>query len=419
MVALLGLICLSACDDQASSPTPLNSTQTLPPAASPPEGVIDGATIKVQTTPLLERLWKTYKDRYLQPDGRVRDPQRNDPTTSEGESYALLRAVYQNDRPTFDSVLNWSISYLQNPRGDKLFAYLWGKSADNIWQVLDRHAATDADQDISYALLLAARKWNEPGYSTQALQILNDLWDKTVVTLNGRPYLTAGDWATAAARPVLNPSYLAPYQYRLYAQLDPVKSHDWPALIDTSYEVIKECTVARLDKDRAGWLPPDWCALDKTTGKFVSALDQGKDFDSNFGYDAFRTVWRLSLDYRWNGEKRALDYLQSLKSLADQWKKNGKVASVYDHVGSSVSTSEDLGIYGGSLLPLLIVLEPGQADRLVVTKLLPQLVSVGQGDDPDPAHSDASTARTYYAQNWVWFGLGLYADVVRPPESLG
>src|SRR5262249_47879637 len=49
--------------------------------------------------PLLVRGWAGYKSRFLE-GGRVVDPRAGRRTTSEGQAYALLRAVYMDDRPT-------------------------------------------------------------------------------------------------------------------------------------------------------------------------------------------------------------------------------------------------------------------------------------------------------------------------------
>ena len=398
----------------AATPTPL-PTATAGPSPTPvptPVVPVDSKTLKAQVRPVLDQLWQTYKDRYIQQDGRVKDPQRTDATTSEGQAYAMLRAYWQDDRATFNNALHWSLNNLQLPRGDRLFAYLWGKGSDNAWKVLDRNVATDADQDIAFALLMASRKWNDPSYQDEALHILHDLWNETVVIVKGKPYLAAGDWASNSHRPVLNPSYYAPYAYRLFAQADPDKSHNWSGLVDTTYEVVGACTTGKLDLTNGpGKLPANWCAIDKSTGEYQPASDQDKNLDSDFGYDAFRVLWRLSLDYHWNGEKRALDYLQSLNFLQQEWQTTQKLAVIHDHAGRPKDTNEDLGVYSGAGLGLFTAIASTLADQIVSVKLLPGLQGTGQ-DDPDPAHTDATKARTYYAQNWVWFGLALYADAL-------
>jgi hypothetical protein len=139
-------------------------------------------------------------------------------------------------------------------------------------------------------------------------------------------------------------------------------------------------------------------------------VEQSKDFDTDFGYDAFRTLWRVALDYRLSGDKRALSFLQLLDVIRENWVKNQKLAAVYDHFGLPKDDQEELSIYAGGGLALFTVLDPEQANKLVENKLLPPLLTTGQGDDPDPAHSDPGRGRTYYAQNWTWFGLAFYAD---------
>lgn len=423
-LSLLLILGLTACSDHTvSTPTTAPVTQVASsvssnanvatPEATPLPTALSTDQLKAQVRPLLGQLWQVYKDRYIQQDGRVRDPQRADASTSEGESYALLRAVWQDDHTTFDAVLNWTVNNLQLPRGDKLFAYLWGKNPDGSWKVIDKDDATDADEDIAFALLLAAKKWNNPGYQTQAQAILSDIWSKLTVNVKGQPYLTAGNWSPALAQPVLNPSYLAPYEYRLFAQIDPDKSHSWLSLVNTSYDVINNCTTDKLDTT-AGKLPPNWCAIDKQSGNFVAASTQNKDFDSDFGYDAFRTIWRVALDYRWNNETRALNYLQSLQTLPNYWQTNHNLAITYDHSGHPKDKGEDLGIYSGGGVTLFTVTKPEFADQIVQYKLLPGLRNLGR-DDPDPAHINAANARTYYAQNWTWFGLAFYSDALPQP----
>ena len=52
-----------------------------------------------------QQSWAGYKQGFVGGDGRVSDPTRGGITTSEAQSYALLRAVWMDDRPSFDSVL--------------------------------------------------------------------------------------------------------------------------------------------------------------------------------------------------------------------------------------------------------------------------------------------------------------------------
>jgi cellulose synthase (UDP-forming) len=71
----------------------------------------------------LSALWSFYKQTYIQ-NGRVVSLDENGITTSEGQGYAMLRAVWSNDRATFNTVWAWTKQQLQ-VLDDKLFAWKW------------------------------------------------------------------------------------------------------------------------------------------------------------------------------------------------------------------------------------------------------------------------------------------------------
>jgi hypothetical protein len=50
----------------------------------------------------LVALWEEYKKEYLEPGTSRLDKQKDFITTSEGQSYAMLRAVWVGDKETFD-----------------------------------------------------------------------------------------------------------------------------------------------------------------------------------------------------------------------------------------------------------------------------------------------------------------------------
>ena len=52
--------------------------------------------------------WAFYKTHYILPDGRVKRPDTKNDTVSEGQAYALLRAVWSNDQATFDRCYGWT-----------------------------------------------------------------------------------------------------------------------------------------------------------------------------------------------------------------------------------------------------------------------------------------------------------------------
>ena len=104
----------------------------------------------------LRQGWAAYVGRFVQPDGRVVDPKAGGITTSEGQAYAMLRAVWMEDRTIFDRTLAWATEHLnQGVRDDHLWAWRWDG------RVTDTAFASDADQDAALALLMARRTWGD------------------------------------------------------------------------------------------------------------------------------------------------------------------------------------------------------------------------------------------------------------------
>ena len=121
-----------------------------------------------------------YVSRFVQADGRVVDPKAGGITTSEGQAYAMLRAVWMEDRPLFDRALTWATDHLnRGVRPDHLWAWKWDG------RVVDVAFASDADQDAALALLMAARTWGDDGYLRRARSVLADLWDKGTLVAGG------------------------------------------------------------------------------------------------------------------------------------------------------------------------------------------------------------------------------------------
>ena len=344
---------------------------------------------------VLAATWQGYLQRFVQADGRVVDPKRGGDSTSEGQSYAMLRAVWMDDRSTFDRVWAWTRDHLAT--SDHLFGYLWGGGA-----LRSGDSATDADQDVALALLLAAHHWGADAYRSQAATVVRAIWEREVAHVDGTPYVTAGNWAVSTTPgPTLNPSYFAPYAYRLFAGVD--SSHPWNDVVDSGYSALNRCTAAPLDTGRSAGLPPNWCVV---TRQGVRPARTMQDADL-YGYDAFRVMWRLAVDAQWNGEQRARDYLQRCDVLRRAWRDGGRLAAVYSHDGRVAGDYENVAAYGADL-GNLVVTDPAAAEQVVARKLLPAIPhgsSPALFGDPDD----------YYQQNWAWFGLALATGRVPPP----
>ena len=351
---------------------------------------------------LLESSWGTYKKQFLNSDGRIIDYSQGSITTSEAQSYAMLTSVWVDDKSTFDSVWKWTRENLKRPN-DNLFGWKWGQKADGSFGFLEdsgSNSAADADADIALALILASKRWGDPKYiensdEMDAKKILTDVWNLETAGVLGKRSLTAGNWAKDSQQAVINPSYFAPYAWRIFAEVD--KEHDWNSLVAPAYEALSELGKNPLDKSKAVGLPPDWAAIDTATGKFKAA--PFANLSTNYSFDAMRVPFRIAIDYVWNRDARAHNYLaSSFNYLTDIYQRDGKLAGSYSHDGRVVIENESPSMYSTSLSYVQVV-NNDLAQKLYQNKIL-DLYSNSQNtfllDLP------------YYDRNFLWFGAALY-----------
>lgn len=357
---------------------------------------------------VLTASWEYYKQRHIDNTGRVIDfVDQGDLTTSEGQSYAMLRAVWIDDQTTFDQVWNWTQNNLKRPN-DALFGWRWelndsgqgGFSPDG-----GENSASDADQDIALALILASRRWANDEYLNQARPILADTWQINTASVSGQRYLTAGNWAISEEAIILNPSYFPPYAWRIFAQVDPER--DWESLIDPAYDVLNKSAELPLNTNESSGLPPNWIALNPQSGE-LSAPNSDL-LTTHYSYDAVRIPWRIALDHFWFKESRAEAYLNTaFAGLLEEYRQNNRLVSEYRHNGEPLTDHESPTMYA-TFLSLLQVISPEEADQLYQNKIL----TLYSNDE----NGFLSTI-PYYEQNWLWFASALYLDQLSNFEGI-
>lgn len=364
-----------------------------------------GVPLVFSTHSMVETLWQNYKFNYLEPDTyRTINKQQENVTTSEGQSYTMLRAVFMDDQETFDGAYQWTKDNLWREE-DRLFSWLFGKDTDGEYRVLvdqgGYNSASDADVDIALALIFAYNRWHREQYRGDALAILRDIWDKEVVVIQDVPYLAANNVEKfVSTRVLVNPSYFAPYAYRIFADIDP--DRNWMGLVDSSYAVLESTTSASLDTSSSAGLPPDWIVIDKETGQ-ISPTGVS-NLSTNYSFDALRVPWRIAIDYLWNREPRAKAYLDTLSFLTREWEKKGKIAASYTHDGKVVSEAEVPAMYG-TALGYFMVSDPANAEEVYNQKIKSLY---------NPDTNSWKKTLSYYDDNWAWFGIGLYNNLLKP-----
>ena len=345
--------------------------------------------------PLLRESWRAYRERFIQADGRVIDREDNDRSTSEGQAYAMWRAVIINDPDTFQRTYAWAEANLgryeaSGQRQDSLWAWHWGRSETGTWQTLDANFATDADIDAALALILAARRWGCPAYLEAARVKLADIWNYSTVELpDGSRQLLPGPQDAFWPQPdrlILNPSYFSPYAYRVFAQVDPQRP--WLDLVDSGYAMLQAASAVS-----AVGLPGDWIAYDPASGTY-RALPPDSSVQSHYSFDAFRVWWRVALDAAWFGEPRARAYLTTgLSHLQGRWQRDRRIPARISLAGEALVDYEATAQYA-MLYPALLQVAPLQALQIYRQKLAPAYRNGFWDNDV-----------AYYTQNLAWFAL--------------
>ena len=78
--------------------------------------------------------WESYKSRFMMPDGRIIDTGNGNVSHTEGQGFAMLLAVGNNDRPAFDKLWQWTDKTLRN-KENGLFYWRYNPVAPNRWRI--------------------------------------------------------------------------------------------------------------------------------------------------------------------------------------------------------------------------------------------------------------------------------------------
>jgi hypothetical protein len=212
-------------------------------------------------------------------------PNEND-TVSEGIGYGMVIMVFMssstnNTKVYFDGMYTYFKDHLD------------GAGLMN-WQIpycSSGGSATDADEDVAFALLAADKQWGSGGtinYKNEADTIIGRILSNEISAAND---IRPGDGWDGG-----NISYFAPYEYRMFgdytstARWYSVASHTYTTIINYYFNAASTTNAALGIKTG---LQPNWCNYDGTTW---SPGAWSMDYNS-WWWDAIRHVWRQSYDY--------------------------------------------------------------------------------------------------------------------------
>lgn len=218
-------------------------------------------------------------------------------TISEGHAYGMLLAAYMGDKKTFDALEAYRKAYV-NRNG----LMPWVITQNGV--VADSGAASDADEDIAFALLLADRRWG--GYWTALNTLLTAIKTHMVEPAGStHAYLFKPGDMPLSWWPVIFPGYMSPAWYKAFATYtgDPF----WNQVSDKSYAYLAGIdAIAAYGNGATGLLP------DRT--KPDGSLDTDPTMH-RFSWNAIRAPWRLAADAAWNCDSRATGRINRMNAF--------------------------------------------------------------------------------------------------------
>jgi len=302
--------------------------------------------------------WNTYKTKMIVNNGgglRVQRPESGNDTVSEGIAYGMLMAVYIGDKTTFDGL--WAYAKARR-NGNGLMNWHYDANGG----LVGNGAATDADEDMGFALVMADKQWG--GYSGDANALISSILSKEV---DGSNQLRPDDSGSTQDS---NPSYFAPAYYKTFATY--TGQARWNQVADAVYTKLNQCANATTG------LVPDWC---NTSGQAARG--------SRYYYDAARTPFRIAQDACWNNDSRAVTYLAKVAAFFNGLGPTG-IRDGYNLDGTSPGSNAGIMVFEG---PVGTAMMAGKATY--ASFLLQNYTRVAV-----TSKSGTSSAYNYYNGSW-------------------
>ena len=228
--------------------------------------------ISFERTPF-QKNWITYKAQFIDTN-RVLDTENYNISTSEGQGFALLFAVFSNDRKQFQDMWAWTQQNMQ--REDHLFRQQYSpleKGQCDKKCISAQSNASNGDIIIVWALLAAENKWDRQIFLVEGLRVLDAIKAKLIRQQFGYQLLLPSEtgFELPDDRVQINLSYWVFPALNLFTEVtgDPT----WAEVYQSGTSLM---TSARF----GDWnLPSDWMILseDKATLEGANSAEYGEN----------------------------------------------------------------------------------------------------------------------------------------------
>jgi endoglucanase len=212
-------------------------------------------------------------------------------TKVEAQGWAMIIAAYMGEKATFDGLYTFYKSKCKSQNGGMMDWHV------NCNGVVQGGSATDGDMDVGFALVVAYWQWGAP-YLEEAKKVIANL-KKLIVECNGVSALRGGYGYGGCNETDI--SYYTPAFLREFAKI--TDDNAWNKLADDTYTILNNGANATTG------LVPDW--------QTVAGQPGPNGRNGTYKYDACRVPWRMTLDYLWNGNEKALAWCKKISGWAD------------------------------------------------------------------------------------------------------
>jgi oligosaccharide reducing-end xylanase len=273
----------------------------------------------------------------------------SDDVRSEGMSYGMMIAVQMNLQPQFDRLWKFAKMYMQFPSTSGTTAwrgyFKWqgtvNRSNATSWTVSfsdQTGPAPDGDEYFAAALYLANKRWGSSGavnYKAEADTIAAAMLHNPSTSGDGRgPIIHASQnmpvfYPQGASANFTDPSYHLPAFYELFAADGPAgDATRWRQVASTSRAFFVSSAHATTG------LHPDYATF---AGAPTTAA--AGDGHNDFGYDAWRVVMNMAVDYVWgSGDSREKTQIEKYHTFFNSYLSTGNVTqSLFTVSGGNAS----------------------------------------------------------------------------------
>jgi endo-1,4-beta-D-glucanase Y len=246
---------------------------------------------------------------------------RDNEAVSEGIGYGMLISAYFGNQALFDKL--WAYGQRMMNSNNVL---MWHTTCSGAYPAQwTEGAASDAEEDIALALLVAADQWGG-GYKNDAIALITTM--KNIYLANcpdGTIIFKPGTWGGCDD---FHLDYIDPAHYRVFAEVtnDPI----WNKLADDALTILKR------NHHPTVFLPSE---KSNYKGELLS-------IKQNYAAGPARIPWRVVKDYLWNNNQEAKTFAEGISNWANRTGYSN-IKGEYDHNGNPLVTWSASWMKGG------------------------------------------------------------------------